>query len=430
MGLREIFKPKAKEYEYSVTGINYSDIASIFYNDAITIVDKCCRCCTNSKPATSTENAAIYISKRIKIHHESILEHSNLIIKVRIDSIGAPEYFALISNLQYVRVVHDQTFMYFAASIRGWKEFFKHSDREHPFIMQLYTEFSTITPRCLVLDLIEDGTFGEYDFPEYVPDPDYNPDITDDAWHNIESGSIYDYTYPVDSADPDAEQNIEIVNLDNLGKSVIDFEWYDASGDAPEVGKFISEINPFDFLKLGTVTVCFKNMSRAATHQLVRHRNGITQESQRYVNYSDAKYFVPDTESDLFNSHYQTCVNAYNKAIEQGVKKEDARYLLPNGVECGQLYMTFTWYSLAKFLQLRMDKAAQAEIRGYAVLLFESIKDVMDDILKPWNIKFKYVIEHIDDWHTLPVEDLGFINYDEVCDEPADTDDEVGTIER
>lgn len=411
------------------------DIAPVFYNDAITIVDKCCRCCTNSKPPTSTGKSIEYIEKRIKIHHESILEHSNIVIKIRQDALDASNFMAIIDSLSYITIVKDQTFLYFAASIRGWKEFFKHADMEHPTVAQIYTEFSVICPRCMVADLIDAGYCDEYDFPEMVSDPDY--DGTSELDWGIDT--LYSFTNGIPPMYDDGGQNISIVNIDSFGKNRLDHEWIDMSGDRPTTGTFESEINVFDFLKLGTVTVCFENMSRAATHQLVRHRNAITQESMRYVNYSDAGFFVPDKADQKtvsngnatyssWDDYYASCINAYNDAIGKGVPKEDARYLLPNAVECGQLYMTFRWYSLAKFLQLRMDKAAQTEIRNYAILLYETLKNVMNAILEPFGVTFKDIIDHIDDWSITNIEAFESYSCDEACDEPADTDDDLGTI--
>ena len=144
------------------------------------------------------------------------------------------------------------------------------------------------------------------------------------------------------------------------------------------------------------LTVCFKNMSRTATHQLVRHRNAITQESQRYVDYSNAEFTIPDMSSYMedyeekkfkielcifgmkaempLSGLVETLLDIYPQLIKQGMKKEDARAFLPSNVQCGRLYMTFTYKTFEKFLELRTDPHAQTEIRKYAI----SLQDVFD----------------------------------------------------
>ena len=138
------------------------------------------------------------------------------------------------------------------------------------------------------------------------------------------------------------------------------------------------------------MTVLFKNMSRTCTHQLVRHRNGITQESQRYVNYSNADFADPCEFKDKYNSNEKYLINFNGQEMYMTLKeigeaeigiyrdlsnkeknpeyllKEDARAFLPSNVRCKKIYITFTFNTLSKFLELRQDSAAQAEIRTYA----------------------------------------------------------------
>jgi hypothetical protein len=119
-------------------------------------------------------------------------------------------------------------------------------------------------------------------------------------------------------------------------------------------------------------------MSRIITQQVTRHRNGITQESQRYVNYTGAMFNSPAKFKDKYDPHkiYKTSVGnytmeslgevltlVYGELVNQGVEKEDARGYLPGNTQCGKLYMTFTLRALMVFLHLRLDSHAQAEVR-------------------------------------------------------------------
>jgi thymidylate synthase (FAD) len=144
--------------------------------------------------------------------------------------------------------------------------------------------------------------------------------------------------------------------------------------------------------KIIPVAVVFRNMSRTATHQLVRHRNAITQESQRYVSAENASFTIPvpdytdDKEYtvDIFGKKTTVpltvlatqLIKIYEQLRKQGLKKEEARAFLPANVNCGRLYMTFTLDSMLAFLNLRTDPHAQFEIRKYA----EAIKEIMSDL--------------------------------------------------
>lgn len=115
-------------------------------------------------------------------------------------------------------------------------------------------------------------------------------------------------------------------------------------------------------------------ISRVASHQLVRVAHaGILQRSQRYVKETTVEYIQPPAVSDL-PQYLRTAwesVNAsaeliYLQAIEVGMKKEDARYILPQGCTtslriCGNFQM---WHDL---LANRTAKKAQWEVREVAL---------------------------------------------------------------
>ena len=185
-------------------------------------------------------------------------------------------------------------------------------------------------------------------------------------------------------------------------------------------------------------------MSRAATHQIVRHRNAITQESMRYVNYSDATFYIPENlKSANINVNGKGVWTAssvckflqgfYDAAVKSGIPKEDARGLLPNATECGQLYMTFTWYNFIKFLQLRMDKAAQKEIREFACAAYDIVAQDFNNMLIPFGVTIDEAIEHIDEWFNddaLPLYTLQDIDEKVDAAEADSVDENIGIIEK
>lgn len=412
MGLKSLF---AKRYKYEETNVNvsYNPIEVIYYNDAVSIIEKCCRCCTNSEPAEEYDKKCSYIEKRVSDKHDSILEHSNIVLTVpksRYEDL--PE---LIPGLRYINVVKDQNGLFLAGSVRAFKYFITHTDRDNRTVQDILTSLENCIPRCLVKD-ITSSSFGlsEFDFPEYVGKCNVGLEFTDDTTNDYE-----EYTDPIPVIrDPDEPELIEIVNFDDVSKATIDYEKVYPNAMQDDLLPEISNAGPFDLLKLGTITVCFKGMSRAATHQLVRHRNAITQESQRYVDVSKNPMYTPDKEQYKFkkytvniNNHNITTdlrglnsilSKVYPQLLKQGVAKEDARGFLPTNSTCGKIYITFTWENLMSFFKLRRDKAAQLEIRKYADALYDSVKDVFDVIFSAYGVDMDYLIDNINTWYLEP----------------------------
>ena len=122
-----------------------------------------------------------------------------------------------------------------------------------------------------------------------------------------------------------------------------------------------------------SITFKVEGISRACSHQLVRHRMAsFCQESQRYtkIDTSEDWYIEPNAfrENNLGSMYRRIadeCAEAYKRAIDSGVKPEDARYLLPEATKTA-LTVTMNVRELFHFLDLREDSHAQWEIRDMA----------------------------------------------------------------
>ena len=133
------------------------------------------------------------------------------------------------------------------------------------------------------------------------------------------------------------------------------------------------------------VTVRISGVSRALSHQLVRHRMAsFCQESQRYVKVDvSADWFVKpefddEVDEDVFDKAMQFSAWAYAQLINDGVPAEDARYVLPNACKT-TLVMTMNLRELYHFLYLREDSHAQWEIRDLAKALREEVSGISDE---------------------------------------------------
>jgi len=114
-------------------------------------------------------------------------------------------------------------------------------------------------------------------------------------------------------------------------------------------------------------TFAIDGISRACSHQLVRHRlASYTQQSQRSVRPSG--YVTPDLSDDaraVYDKAVKNAYDAYDTLVSMGVLKEDARYLLPEAATTS-IVVTMNGRELKHFIDLRTDKAAQWEIRELA----------------------------------------------------------------
>lgn len=128
-------------------------------------------------------------------------------------------------------------------------------------------------------------------------------------------------------------------------------------------------------------TFSVEGVSRALTHQLVRHRvASFSQQSQRYVSMDSASYVTPHTvESDpeaskVFDDAMEAIWEAYGRLEEMGIPPEDARYLLPNGCTTN-ITITMNARELLHFFSLRCCNRAQWEIREMADRMLEICRE-------------------------------------------------------
>ena len=124
-------------------------------------------------------------------------------------------------------------------------------------------------------------------------------------------------------------------------------------------------------LEHAVYTFRVEGLSRAALAQLTRHRlASFVVESQRYVKVKDAEIVMPESiSSSEFNEEAKkltaVAFELYRRMAEAGIPYEDARYVLPQGVETS-LVMTMNARELLHFFSLRMCNRAQWEIRKLA----------------------------------------------------------------
>lgn len=147
--------------------------------------------------------------------------------------------------------------------------------------------------------------------------------------------------------------------------------------------KKLKENNHGAMLEFGNF-ICRITTDRGVSHELVRHRlASYAQESTRYCNYGKNKFnneltFIKPVEIDISKNEFKIWKSAMEAAeesyltmIEEKVKPENARSVLPNSLKT-EVVMKCNWRELLHMLDLRTSAAAHPDIR----YVMNMIKDV------------------------------------------------------
>ncbi len=141
-------------------------------------------------------------------------------------------------------------------------------------------------------------------------------------------------------------------------------------------------------------TFLIDGISRACSHQLVRHRlASYSQQSQRYVSMRKFPFIKPDTikgkkliftiGNSSFNLDYKQLMDiigqSYESLIEQNTPREDARFVLPNSCET-RIVFTMNGREIIRFLKLRTCNRAQWEIKEMAIKILQKVREEAPEI--------------------------------------------------
>ena len=157
-------------------------------------------------------------------------------------------------------------------------------------------------------------------------------------------------------------------------------------------------------------TVLFEGVSRALTHELVRHRHfSYSQLSQRYVDESDVAFVLPPeipAQGDAFDLFKRSCERALDDyrellaRIEEQVKDEPsatlrrkrarqtARSLLPNATET-KIVVTGNARAWRHFIELRASEGADTEIRVLAIKCLRLLQQEAPNLFNDYVVKEK-----------------------------------------
>lgn len=405
MGIFNNGVKKAKKNEMNNTGTIYgansidNTSVTLWKNNGIDICAKACAICWDKPIPRTTEDKIKYLANRAKTGHTSIFEHSNFVVYMEIKTTYDDDLIELLDAIRYLEtaVVHsnkyrNRRYVLIGGSYAGYLHLYRTIKNPHNNILNRITQ-----------QIYANGF--EAPFEELINDGILDRSLFADSsafWCDAES-EWTPYIHK-NTGNIEVSEHIYVENIDNI------------------VGfcSFLKDIceeyylfDVMDILRMVSCTVLFKDMSRTATHQLVRHRNAITQESQRYVDYSEACFanpatFKPDKYDKDHKYHIEFGGQSFDMTLEeiglaeQGIYKwlknsnlageeyhllkEDARAYLPGNIICRKLYMTFTFKNLIKFLELRENPHAQAEIRLAATELGKWFREYLGNFFNGMDI--------------------------------------------
>lgn len=184
----------------------------------------------------------------------------------------------------------------------------------------------------------------------------------------------------------------------------------DSANDEEKMLKLIKRVissGHYSTIEHVQISFAINNISRACSHQLVRHRHmSFSQKSQRYVKEKGQfDYLTPETidkNPELkakFDDFMGKISQFYLELTEAGIPAEDARAVLPNAAATSMV-ASLNLREMIHLANLRLCTRAQKEIRML-------VKAMCQELIKeePW----------LSDYLVPKCESLGFCDEDKSC---------------
>ena len=374
------------------------------------------RTCYGLEPENTYDKCLAHIKRVMGYGHDSICGHSNIMVLLCFKSnntvlsdFDLSSIYTSLSALHFMNIVpldfiHNKDakeyFVLMSGAIRAFRYFIQNSTLPDSIVSENETNFNFDLYR-VILDIAKHSIEKEFfeDMKDYVDLDEFkykypylDNSYTDES-HAYTNKNIFMYNYP----------DIPAIYNDILLRISDHYEGHDELIDFEGMYKLNKEQAKL-FMKAifrcTTVSFKMKNFSRAISQQVNRHLCAISQESQRYVDYSKKALFVdplpfnPKAYTDI-NKKYafkfggkefsmtseelgEEIIKLYPQLKQQGMINQDARAFLPMNVATNAMY-TFTMENMLHFIKVRDSQFAQQEVQGLAKQLEDVIERSQKD---------------------------------------------------
>lgn len=375
------------------------------------------RTCYGLAPENTYDKCLAHIKRVMGYGHDSICGHSNIMVLLCFKSnntvlsdFDLSSIYTSLSALHFMNIVpldfiHNKDakeyFVLMSGSIRAFRYFIQNSTLPDSIVSENETNFNFDLYR-VILDIAKHSIEKEFfeDMKDYVDIDEFKykyPYYLDNSFTDesrlYANKNIFMYNYP----DIPAIYNDILARIADHYEDhaeLIDFEgMYTLNKEQAKL--FMKAI-----FRCTTVSFKMKNFSRAISQQVNRHLCAISQESQRYVDYSKKALFVdplpfnpkayPDIDKKYafkfggkeFNMTSEELgeeiIKLYPQLKQQGMINQDARAFLPMNVATNAMY-TFTIENMLHFIKVRDSQFAQQEVQGLAKQLEDVIERSQKD---------------------------------------------------
>ena len=386
-----LIEENSKVPRYDTTVLSFGDSAYTCSMGA--------KICYGLKVDKSYNKNKAHISRIVGMGHDSVSAHSNVIALIKVNGDSTKDLLECIPAMKFMNVVHltntikaeeedgediVENYMLVSGSVRVFRYFFMTYDFYNTEVNSLALQFVKIAA----------NNYEKEFFEKLLP----QTELFANYLHTFNYLAPLDFNI-IEEKNPETGEIEEVANIDEDSPSIhfkeIDGERVDIIYTDNIIRLFFELKNIFkhvdnDILVKALFDTCvctikLHDYSRAISQQINRHMSGISQESQRYVDYSRSQFvdplvFKPDkydaykiynvkiddkdisSTSAVLGAKLQT---VYAQLREQGMLAEDARSFLPFNVKTKAMH-TFTLTNYLHFIKVRTPKAAQAEIREIA----------------------------------------------------------------
>lgn len=385
------------------------------------------RTCYGLAPENTYDKCLAHIKRVMGYGHDSICGHSNIMVLLCFKSnntvlsdFDLSSIYTSLSALHFMNIVpldfiHNKDakeyFVLMSGSIRAFRYFIQNSTLPDSIVSENETNFNFDLYR-VILDIAKHSIEKEFfeDMKDYVDLDEFKykyPYYLDNETESNDTSAKFNsssYLYANNSIFMHSYPDIPAMYNDILIRIADHYEDHDELID-PETGMYkLNKEQAKLFMKAifrcTTVSFKMKNFSRAISQQVNRHLCAISQESQRYVDYSKKALFVdplpfnPKAYPDIGKKYAfkfggkefnmtseelgEEIIKLYPQLKQQGMINQDARAFLPMNVATNAMY-TFTMENMLHFIKVRDSQFAQQEVQGLAKQLEDVIERSQKD---------------------------------------------------